>query len=266
MKQDHPPEFVEALAKGLSVLESFDAENAQMTLSEVARRIGSSPATARRSLLTLQALGYVGQTNKRFHLRPKVMALGSAFHNAARIDDVLNPELRQFVEQHGDASSVAALDGGDVIYVAHHSEQRARRPAASVGARYPAYATSLGRVLLSSLSDTDLDAYFDALEPKALTGKTVTDKAELMRIIQQVRDDDYAASVDQLDYGITALAVPIRGLGGQVIAALNTSGYSGMVTADDLVRDRLRDLRVAAAHISHTLRRFPVLENMIRIT
>lgn len=256
-------EFVEALAKGLAVLESFDGDHPQMTLSEVARKTGSSPATARRSLLTLMQLGYVGQEKKRFHLRPKVMTLGSAFHYSARIDEVLNPELRHFVQRFGDACSVAALEGDDIIYVAHHSEQRAARPWASVGARYPAYAASLGRVLLGSLSDAEINSYFDGLEAKEFTAKTVTDVETLRGLVLQAREDDFAVCVDQLGYGITALAVPIRGVSGKVIAALNTSGYTGMVTPEDLVRDRLGELRIMASQISQSFRRFPLLENMI---
>src|SRR5690606_6871325 len=151
--------FVEALAKGLAILECFDASHAEMTLSEVARRVGLSPAAARRSLITLQTLGYIGQKNRRFHLRPRVMTLGSAFYFAARIDEFLQPDLRDLVRQFGDASSVGTLEGADVIYIAHNSVQRARRAAAVVGARYPAYATSLGRVLLAGLPDAALDAY-----------------------------------------------------------------------------------------------------------
>ena len=113
--EPRPPEFVEALAKGLSILECFDAEHADMTLSDVARRVGLSPAAARRSLITLQAMGYVGQTGKRFHLRPKVLGLGSAFYVSARVDEVLQPELRHLVGRFGDASSVATLEGHDVM-------------------------------------------------------------------------------------------------------------------------------------------------------
>jgi IclR family pca regulon transcriptional regulator len=260
---ERPVEFVEALAKGLAVLECFDAEHPEMTLSEIARRVGLSPSAARRSLLTLQALGYVGHTNKRFHLRPKVMSLGSAFYFSARVDEVLQPELLQFVRKFGDASSIATLDGHDVLYIAHHSEQRARRPSASVGARYPACATSLGRVLLAGLDDAALGQYFETLEPIALTSTTVTDTAKLREIIAETRRQNYATTVDQLDYGITALAVPIRGIGGKTIAALNTSGYSGMVTADDLIKNRLQDLRSTAARIAQVLARYPALAHII---
>ncbi len=133
--REKPAEFVEALAKGIAILEAFDAANPEMTLSEVARRVGLSPAAARRSLMTLETLGYIGRRDKRFHLRPKLMALGSAFYFTARIDEILQEDLRGIVDQFGDASSVGTLDSGDVIYVAHVSVQRARRAAAVAGAR-----------------------------------------------------------------------------------------------------------------------------------
>ena len=258
-----PPEFVEGLAKGLAILECFDAAHVEMTLSEVARRVGLSPAAARRSLLTLQTLGYVGQRSRRFHLRPKVMTLGSAFYFSARIDEALQPELREVVQAFGDASSVGTLDGVDVTYVAHYSVQRARRAAATVGARYPAYATSLGRVLLAGLSDDDLGARLDRMRPEALTSRTLTDPCRIREAVLRAREEGYATTVDQLDYGITALAVPIRDAEGRSVAALNSSGYTGKVTPEDLVRERLPDLRVAASRLGHTIARYPVLQAML---
>lgn len=258
-----PSEFVEALAKGLAILESFDASHAEMTLSEVARRVGLSPAAARRSLITLQTLGYVGHKGKRFHLRPKVMTLGSAFYFASRIDEVLQPDLRDLVRLFGDASSVGTLEGSDVIYIAHNSVQRARRAAAVVGARYPAYATSLGRVLLAGLPDTALDHYLDSVRPEPLTSRTITDTAELHREILRVRKMAYATTVDQLDYGITALAVPIRGPDGRTVAALNTSGYTGMVTPELLVAERLPTLTATASRIGHMIQRYPILQSVM---
>jgi IclR family transcriptional regulator, pca regulon regulatory protein len=263
MDSERPAEFVEALAKGLAILESFDAAHAEMTLSEVARRVGLSPAAARRSLITLQALGYVRQQGKLFHLRPKIMTLGSAFYYSARVDEVLQPDLRELVEKFGDASSVGTLDGDDVIYIAHVSVQRARRAAAVIGARYPACATSLGRVLLAALPDDALERYLAGVRPAALTSKTITDPAQLRREILAVREAGYSTTVDQLDYGITALAVPIRNVEGRTIAALNTSGYTGIVTPETLVETRLPVLRETASHIAHAISRYPVLQSII---
>ncbi|WP_372424463.1 IclR family transcriptional regulator domain-containing protein [Salinarimonas chemoclinalis] len=262
-EEERPAEFVEALARGLAVLECFDGTHLEMTLSEVAQRVGTSPAAARRSLITLATLGYVGQSGKRFHLTPKVMSLGSAFYFSARMDEILLPELRHVVEAFGDASSVATLDGHDVIYVAHFSVQRARRASAVVGARYPAHATSLGRVLLAALPDPELDRYFETVRPVALTSQTVTNREELRRLVYKARELGYATTVDQLDYGITALAVPIRH-GGETIAALNSSGYTGLVTADQLVAERLPELRMAASRLAEATARFPVLASVLK--
>jgi len=263
MPAERPADFVEALAKGLAILESFDAAHPEMTLSDIARRVGLTPAAARRSLITLSELGYVGQRDKRFHLKPRMLALGSAFYIAARVEELLEPDLRNLVAQFGDASSVGTLDGRDVIYVAHVSVQRARRAAAVVGARYPAHATSMGRVLLAALPPDALADRLDRDELAPLTARTLTDPAALRRELDAVRAQGYATTVDQLDYGITALAVPIRDAEGRTIAALNTSGYTGMVTPDALVAQRLPALRQAASHIAREIGRFPVLQSVL---
>ncbi|HSM40788.1 MAG TPA: IclR family transcriptional regulator C-terminal domain-containing protein [Afifellaceae bacterium] len=260
---EKPAEFVEALAKGLAILESFDAAHPEMTLSEVARSVGLSPAAARRSLITLSALGYVGRTGKRFHPKPKVMTLGSTFYFSARIDELLQPDLKALVERFGDASSVGTLSDHDVIYVAHYSVQRAHRVMAVIGARYPAYATSIGRVVLAAQPPDALDAYLARLAPEPLTAKTLTDPCALREEIGRVRENGYATTVDQLDYGITALAVPVRNSQGVTVAALNSSGYSGVVTPESLVAERLPELRAAAARITRKMARFPILESML---
>ncbi|MGR3496757.1 IclR family transcriptional regulator domain-containing protein [Citreimonas sp.] len=260
--EDRPPEFVEALAKGLAIIEAFDAASPEMSLSEIARKVGLSPAAARRSLITLTALGYVSQCGKRFHLTPKVMTLASGFYFSARIDEILQPRVAEIVARFGDAASVGALSGPDVVYVAHYSVQRARRAAAVVGARYPAYATSMGRVLLAGLPEGALCAYLDTLQAKPLTSKTCTDPAQLRAAVAKARADGYATTVDQLDYGITALAVPIRNAAGDTVAALNTSGYTGLVTPETLVAERLPELTAAASAIGHDLKRHPVLQSI----
>jgi IclR family pca regulon transcriptional regulator len=261
---EKPAEFVEALGKGIAIIENFDATHPEMTLSEVARHANLTPAAARRSLITLSALGYVRQSGRRFHLTPKIMTLGSSFYFSAGIDEVLQPELRKLVERFGDASSVATLDGHEVIYIAHYSQQRARRAAAAMGARYPAFATSMGRVLVAAMDEKGREDWLAALQPIALTAKTCIDKSELGRELQRVRAEGYATTVDQLDYGITAIAVPIRDQQGNTIAALNSSGYSGMVTPEKLICERLPELRVTASHIAHQLIRYPILASVLR--
>ena len=132
-----------------------------------------------------------------------------------------------------------------------------------MGARYPACVTSLGRVLLAGLSDAELDQYFDGLVIEPLTSKTIVDPIQMRAEIERVREQGYSTTVDQLDYGITALAVPIRALDGRTVAALNTSGYSGMVDAEFLTANRLPELRATASRIANALTRYPMLLSII---
>jgi IclR family pca regulon transcriptional regulator len=252
-------EFVDALARGLAVIECFDEAHSQLSLSDVARQAGLTPATARRNLHTLVKLGYLARIDNRFVLSARVLTLSSGYLRAAHVDDALLPELRRIVGLFGDAASVAVLTGEDVLYVAHVSEQRSVRPMARIGVSYPATATSLGRVLLAGLSPDALDGFLAAAKLDKLTEATCTDRAELRKLIGAARRLGYATAVDQLAYGVTSLAVPISGPRGEVVAALNTSGYTGRVTVETLVDQRLEELRLASRRIAQMLQRYPAL-------
>ncbi len=256
-------EFVGGLAKGLAVIEAFDAGQSEMTLSEVARRAGISPAAARRSLHTLEALGYVRQVNRRFLLSARVLHLGAAYLRAAHVEELLLPELRRLVARFGDAASVSVLDGDDILYIAHHSEQRANRIFAGVGMTYPLYPTSMGRVLLAGLPAAALDAYLANARFEKLTDRTVTDRAQLRAIVAKARQDGFATAVDELDYGITALAVPVHDSDGNVVAALNSSGYSGRINIETMIAERLSALRESAARMSQALLSHPTLAHSV---
>lgn len=259
MSDEKNPEFVEALARGLAVIEAFDDIQPEMTLTELARKVGMPPATVRRNLHTLETLGYVRRHNKHFLLAPRILTLGSAYLKAAHVDEALMPELHRITELFGDAANIGILDGSNILYIAHLSEARMSRRSASVGVTYPAYATSMGRVLLAQLPPAQLDAYFRSFAPRRLTETTVTDEGQLRALLAETRVNGYSITVDQLDYGITALAVPIRDAAGRVVAAVNTSGYSPRLKPEDLLEKRLTELRLAADRISQLLMRFPAL-------
>jgi len=256
-------EFVEGLARGIRVIQAFDAEAPELTLSDVARRTGLSPATVRRSLHTLMQLGYVRCVNRRFLLTAKILTIGSAYLRSTHIEDALLPELRRLVKIFGDAASVAVLNGNDILYVAHHSEQRGARPVAGTGVTYPAYATSLGRVLLSGLPDEAIIRYLYNTPLHPLTDVTVTNPAELFDIIRQIRGVGYAVAVDQLAYGVSSIAVPIMVDPGRLIAAVNSSGYTGRLSPEILIDTRLSELRKTAAQLTETLLRYPALRHSL---
>jgi IclR family transcriptional regulator, pca regulon regulatory protein len=257
-------ETVAGLSRGLRVLEAFNESDAQMTLSEVARRTMMSPAAARRSLRTLAALGYVRSVDRHYLLSARVLSLSSAFLRSADVEGMLTPELRRLAGVFGDTAGIAVLVNTNIIYVAHHCEPRGLRPVAAPGVKYPAYPTSLGRVLLASLIEPELDLYFASARFEKHTNVTETSEKRLRTILRHVRSDGYATIVDQLFYGVTSLAVPIADSAGRTVAALNTSAYTGQMSADMLIRSRLSELRRSAAELARIIGGHPMLRQALR--
>lgn len=257
-------EYLSTLARGLSVLRSFTKERPEMTLSEVAAATELSPAVARRCLHTLVALGYVGREGKRFLLTPEVMGFASAFLESMNLEGVVRPHLQEVRDKTGDSSSLAVLSNADILYLVHVSTNRMFRLVAGFGTRFPAYPTSLGRVLLANQSREDIDQYFETLETEQLTDRTVTSKAELRRILEDCRENGFASIQDELDYGIVSVAVPVFDAQGSVIAAINCSTATTRVNQAQMVETRLPLLRESAKKIELELQRYPVLAHSIR--
>jgi IclR family pca regulon transcriptional regulator len=256
-------EHVASLERGLRVLQTFSREHAQLTLSEVAALTKLSPATARRSLHTLEALGYVGRSGRRFLLRPKVLGISSGYLNAINAEMVLQPFLQELVTEVGGSSSVTILDDLHIVYLAHASANRAIRLTAGVAARYPAYPTSMGRVLLAFQPDWVIDAYFSRATLVALTEHTETNPAALRRILREARAKGYASIQDELDYGIVSVAVPILAPDGTIVAAANCADVTTRLSREEIVRKRLPSLRQAVRRIEGMLRQYPELANSV---
>lgn len=256
-------EYLTTLARGLLVLRSFTKERPEMTLSEVAVATRLSPAVARRCLNTLVHLGYVGKQGKRFLLTPEVIGFASAFLESMNLEQVVRPHLQEVRDRTGDSSSLAVLSGHDILYLVHVSTNRMVRLAAGVGTRFPAFATSLGRVLMAFQDDAVLDLDLSAIDLQPFTDKTVTDRDALRRILGAVRSQGYASIQDELDYGIVSVSVPVHDDAGQVVAAINCSTATTRVNEADMVETRLPHLQRAARAIEDELRRYPVLLHSI---
>src|SRR6478609_3506564 len=259
MAKNGPQEFVASLERGLRVLQSFSREHAQMTLSEVAALTGLSAATVRRSLHTLEGLGYIGRNGRRFLLRPKVLTLTSGYLSAINAEVVLQPFVQEVVNEVGGSSSVTVLDDLDIVYLAHASQGRAIRLTAGAGARYPAYATAMGRVLLAHQPQEVVDSYFQRAHLRKLTEHTETDPAALRRLLKSVREKRLAAIEDELDYGLVSVALPIFGPTGQIVAAANCSDVTNRFNKEAIIEKRLPTLRRAVRGIEHMLAQFPEL-------
>ena len=252
-------EYLSTLERGLSVLRAFGRDNPQMTLSEVAEITDLSPAAARRCLNTLVKLGYVAKHRRHFLLRPEVMSFASAYLDSMSLGELVRPHLQAVRDETGDSSSLAVLSGYDILYLVHVSTNRMVRLAAGVGTRYPAYATSLGRAMLAFEHDDVRNHYLDSGTFTSFTEHTITGRADLRRLFADVRKQGYAATQDELDYGLISIAVPILDESGRSMAAINCSTSTSRVSKDELIRTRLPILRDAARHIEAALRRQPYL-------
>src|SRR6202451_2103302 len=218
-EQGHDGDFVQSLAPGLAVTRAFDADHPKLTLSEVAASTGLSRAAARRFLRTLVQLGYMRVDGSRFALRPKILELGYAYLSSLTLPEVAMPHLEQLVEQVHESSSVSELDGDDVIYIARVPTKRIMTVTISVGTRFPAYATSMGRVLLAAQPEPWLDAYLSTAALHHLTGHTITTASGLRQELRKIRANGWALIDQELEEGLRSLAAPIRDSDGAVVAA-----------------------------------------------
>ncbi len=252
------PEYLSTLERGLRVLQAFDEDHAEMTLTQVSVQTGLSPAVARRCLNTLVALGYVGQHGRQFLLRPAVLTFGSAFLSSMHIEQVVLPPLQHMRDQTGDSASLAVLSGRDILYVAHVSTDRRFRLAANVGTRYPFHATSMGKAIAACAPEPKIDTLLKG-ELVRFTEHTISDPDLLRQRLRLVRERGYDSALDELDYGIVSVAVPIFDKDRNAIAAINCSTSTTRISQDELVRTRIPVLREAAAEIEAALKRWPAL-------
>jgi IclR family transcriptional regulator, pca regulon regulatory protein len=247
-------DFVQSLERGLAVIRAFDGERRELGLSDVARATGLSRAAARRFLLTLVALGYVRQTDGRFALRPRVLELGYAYLSGLSLLEVAQPHMEALVAAVNESSSISVLDDTEIVYVVRVPTRRIMSITLAVGTRLPAYATSMGRVLLAGLDAGALSERLARTTLAPLTSYTVTDPAQLTKLLHEVRQDGYAAVDQELEEGLRSLAVPIRDGLGEVVAALNVSVHASRGTMATLRREFLPRAQQTAAAVEADLR------------
>jgi IclR family pca regulon transcriptional regulator len=250
-----PEEFVQSLARGLQVITAFDADRPRMSLSEVAVAAGLSRAAARRFLHTLVELGYVRTDGRQFELTPHVLRLGTAYLSGFGLPQLAQPHLERLSAAIGESTSAAVLDGTEISYVARVSIRRIMTVGITVGTRFPAFATSMGRVLLAHLGPEELDAYFLAADLTPPTPHTVHTEAELRRVLAEVARQGWAEVDQELEAGLYSLAAPIRDANQQVVAAINVS-----TTSPERPAELRGQVLAAAAAISTDLERVSMVQ------
>lgn len=248
--------YVQSLARGLAVIRAFDADHARMTLSELAVRTELTRASARRFLHTLVELGYVGTDGRTFQLTPRVLELGFSFLSGLGLPELVNLPLEQLSRQTGESTSASVLDGTDIVYIARIPVRRIMTVGITIGTRFPAAATSMGRVLLAHQPTDWLDEHLVAVPP--FTPRTVTDPVQLREMLDQVREQGWCLVDQELEVGLRSIAAPVRGAGGAVVGAINIATTTATVSRErilDEFRPRLLDTAaIIEQSLQHTTR------------
>ena len=244
-------DYVQSLERGISVILAFADHRSRLTLSEVAAATQLSRPTARRLLLTLEALGYVRADGRNFSLTPRVLALGYAYLNSLDLTAIAEPLMEQLVSEVHETCTLATLDASDIVYVSRISTRRISSLSLVVGTRIPAYASAMGQVLLADLPPAALRHYLDVSDLDAITPYTLRTEADLVKRLDETRERGWAEADQELERGLRAVATPVRGSDGRVFASL---GISSTAASMKMLRERhLPLLKDAAAEISRRL-------------
>ena len=226
-----------------------------MTLSEVAAGTGLTRAGARRILLTLAQLGYVTVEGRQFRLSARILDLGFAYLSSMPFWDLAEPIMEALVDQVHESCSASVLDGTDIVYVLRIPTHKIMTISLGPGSRLPAWCTSMGRVLLSGLDDAEVEAVLRRSKLEARTPRTVTDRAELRRLIAEVRAKGWALVNQELEEGLVSISAPIRQRSGRILAAMNVSGQANRTPPQQMVKRFLPPLRAAADRLTELMRR-----------
>jgi IclR family pca regulon transcriptional regulator len=246
-------QYLQSLERGMAVIQVFSRDHPALTLSEVARLTGTTRATARRILLTLEKLGHVRSDGRLFSLTPRVLSLGWAYLSSLNLWEIAQPLMEDLVQKTKESCSAATLDLPDIVYVARVPTRRIMTIALGVGTRLPAHATSMGRVLLAGLPDAELERFLAETPLESFTDRTVTHPGLLRAIVEEVRRQGWALNDQELEIGLRSIAAPIKGADGRTIAALNVSAAAPRVTLEELDQRFLPALLETADMISKSL-------------
>ncbi len=237
-KVRHPPYAgTQAVLRAVSLLKSFTDDRPLRALGELSSAAGLNKTTAFRLLTALESEGMVtrGPAEEGYRLGPELIALGSRALRSNDLRTASHPALQSLAEQTGETATLEVLADGQVLILDEIPGAHLVGSTQNIGTRWPAHATSTGKVLLAALPEAERRAVLRATLPR-LTPKTITRAASLHRELLRARRQGYGTAIEELEAGYSAVAAPVCNHEGQTIAAISVGGPSLRLTRDKLAR------------------------------
>eukprot|EP01022_Parablepharisma_sp_SALTPOND_P021260 TRINITY_DN4115_c0_g2_i1.p1 TRINITY_DN4115_c0_g2~~TRINITY_DN4115_c0_g2_i1.p1 ORF type:complete len:593 (+),score=191.59 TRINITY_DN4115_c0_g2_i1:2828-4606(+) len=216
--------FVKSLAKGMRLLEAFSPARPRLTMTELAEATGLNKAAVQRLTHTLLNLDYLGRDQyKRYHLTPRVLALGQAFSGGSDLRRTAEPLLERFSRRMDCTVNLSVLEDREVVILIRHEVERFFKFDLQVGSHLPAYCTSMGKLLLAALPEAQLNQKLKSMKLERHTAYTITNQKELRAHLKQVRAEGLAQSDREASLALRSLAAPVLDGEGNVAAAISVS-------------------------------------------
>jgi IclR family pca regulon transcriptional regulator len=268
MQENSRKDFVEALARGLEVIRSFDRLHVQQTISQISERTLLARPTVLRLLITLDELGYVRCQDNRYSLTPKVVDLGMAYVSSLGLYGAAKPHMEILSKKVDQTVSLAELDGSDIVYTGRVEVPKIVSVGVTVGSRLPSSSTALGRVLLAEIPDTELHDVLNTPSLSMYVPRKRLTADQIRPRLQTVREQGWAESDEDLQYGVQAIAAPLRGEDGRVIAAIGLGTHTSEI-GKEIVRERYLPLLIETARSIETdwseCRKLPTSESALNM-
>ena len=247
---------LKTLEQGLKILQLFDEDLPIHTISSVSKKLNISRSSARRYLLTFLEEGYLKFDGKNFFLSSKVLDFAYNYLSINSISTIVAPYLKQLTKITNEPSGLATLDGFDIKYLAwnnYNSVWKFRRNL-EIGARLPAFCTSMGRVLLSFLNEHEIKQFKKEFKPHSFTKYTQTSLDSLDKNINFASKNGYSVMHQELTIGISTVAVPIYDNKGSSFLALNIAVEHGKYDDKTIIKRILPKMTKIAARISEDIK------------
>ena len=238
------PYTANSLVRGLEILSLFSHKNSSLNLSEIADKIGVTSSAVYRYVVTLEKEGFLNKqtSGKQYKLTARVMDLGFSYIKSLDISEIAEPYIKELRNVTDFTAHISVLENTEIVYIYRAVSERSLVTNIPVGSRLPAHATSMGRIMLSGLSDQKIVKLYEEYKFTALTKYTPQDIKSLLELIKQDRERKYVAEHSHIEAGTFVIAHPITNSTGEIVSAINISGHEQQLSADKFIIEAVKKI------------------------